>query len=235
MTPDILTLVQQRLGTVSAIVGTLLILVPNVRKGLKDAFLWLRSFGKTHQNQALMIEQNQQLLAGMAAIKGTLDAHEGIFAENSTRLATIEKEMKFNGGRTIKDMLFLNFNYRRYDFRRLSYPALELDGDAQVMLVSDMTCRLFGVTNPEDIKRRSWLSFIDKVPVDDFLSAYQQAVRFQSEFNWVLSIRTGAGEMRGQWELRASPISETNAVNKIYSSVLTPVDELAVRVSKTLS
>jgi PAS domain-containing protein len=223
----LLPTVTENILAFTALISALLVFIPAVRRAIMGVFLWLRSFGKTHHNQEL-------ILSKLVSIETTLSAHEAIFITTSTRLETIEKEMKFNGGKTIKDMLFLMFNYRRHDYWRIGHPVMEIDGDARVTLVSEATCRLFGVVNPDDLKKRSWLSFVEHGSVDDLLRSFMEAVRFQSEFNYRLFIRTAAGESRGEWELRASPISEVNAATKIYSSSLIPISDPAKRVAKDL-
>lgn len=200
---------------ISLFAGACPLLIPQVRRIFVRFWRWLRG---DHQKQAVIDKLDYVVQA--------LD-------RNGIRLEGIEKEIKFNGGKSIKDMLFLLFRYREHDFWRIGIPAFELDGDAQMILVSEAACRLFGVSSQEELKRRSWLRFIGHVgadgtgSVDDFLSAYHNTVQFQSEFLISLRITTAAGKSCGEWELRGSPISQENATTKIYSCHLSPASDLA--------
>lgn len=204
----------------SSIAGALLVILPAGRKAIRLSYRWLCSLSRGHRNQ-------ERILEGFESIKELL-------AANGERLSTIETEMKFNGGKTIKDMLFLLFNYRRHDYWRIPHPVMEIDGEARVTLVSEVTCRLFGVVNPDDLKSRSWLTYVADTNVEKLLRSYLEAVSFQSEFNWPIHLRSATGVVRGEWELRASPISQPTAVNKIYSAALVPMDDAAKRVAREL-
>jgi hypothetical protein len=68
--------------------------------------------------------------------------------------------------------------------------------------------------------------------VDDLLHAYRDTVAYQSEFIWRMKIRTLAGEERGDWEFRASPITAEHASTKIYSGYLSPACDRAREVAK---
>jgi PAS domain-containing protein len=153
-------------------------------------------------------------------------------ARVESRLIAIEKELNFNGGRSSKDMLFLLAKYREHDFWRIGRPAIEMDETAQVNLVSEAACRLFCVNNPQDLYRRSWLRFIASDQVDEFLRAYEQTANYASHFVYRLHIHCQEGHDRGEWELRASPISPEDSSRKLYSGYLSPVCEKAKSVAR---
>lgn len=148
------------------------------------------------------------------------------------RLKKIDKELQYNGGRSTKDMLFLLAKYREHDFWRIGRPAIEMDEKAQVNLVSEAACRLFSVNNPQELYRRSWLRFIAPGQVDEFLHAYTETSNYASHFVYRLHVHCQEGNDRGQWELRASPITPEDSSRKLYSGYLSPVCEKAKAVAK---
>jgi PAS domain-containing protein len=207
--------------TLAAVFSGLALLIPRVRLLLRKLLGYLTQAEKRAAEKRAAEEVRQTMLKMLESIESRL-------AENGGRLEVIEKEMKFNGGRTIKDMLVLFFNYRRHDYWRIGRPAMELDGKAQVTLVSEAACKLFGVVNPDDLKRRSWLRFVESSSVDPFVAAYQDTVKFRSEFTWLFSIHSPSGQYRGEWEMRASPITAEGAETSIYSAFLSPHPECSV-------
>ena len=208
---SLLKLLNDHLAIITGILTSLMLLVPQARRWVMRIYQGFRNHFGSSKKQDLVLEK----LTGI----------EASIATSGERLAVIESEMRFNGGQTIKDMLFLLFNYRRHDYWRLGIPAMEMDGIGQVTLVSEAACRLFGVVNPDDLKRRSWLRYIEGV--DDFLHAFTESVNYQSEFSAILRIRTPDGTSRGDWEMRAAPISQEGSATKIYSAHLSPVDAAA--------
>lgn len=205
-----------------SIAGTVVpFLFPKFRGFAKFIFGKLTQADKRAAERKAAAESRDAMLKKLVEIQAAL-------ALNGGRLELIEKEMRFNGGKTIKDMLVLIFNYRRHDYWRIGRPAMELDGNAQVMLVSGAACKLFGVVNPDELKRRSWLRFVESSIVDSFLAAYQDTVKYRSEFTWTFGVHALSGEYRGQWEMRASPITAEGAETSIYSAFLSPSPECNV-------
>ncbi len=193
---------------------------PQVRRALRRA---LRILTRAEARE----KEREETLTARKAIMDKLGSIEASTATTGSRLEIVEKEMKFNDGRTIKDMLFLIFSYRRHDFWRLGRPAMEMDGDGQVTLVSEAMCLLFGVVTPDDLKRRSWLRYVDSDEVDGILRACLETVLRQSEFSYTMELRSHHGESRGQWELRGSPITPESAKTKIYSCFIDPACDRA--------
>lgn len=199
-----------------ASVGALIAVVPLFPKGrrlISRAWGWLRGE-----------PSRKQLMDKLDAVLG--------------QLTNIEKQVNYNGGKSVKDMLFLLFRYREHDFWRIGIPAFEMDENGQMVLVSEAACKLFGVSSPDSLKRRSWLRFVSHIGtegngvVDDLLAAYADTVKFNSEFLIQFHITQHNGCSRGHWEMRGSPISHENASAKVYSCHLSPVDDVARAASK---
>jgi PAS domain-containing protein len=150
----------------------------------------------------------------------------------------VKAEVMYNGGGSMKDIVAglrsaqqRQENYRRQDFWSQGRPALELDGDGHVNLSSEAMLRLFHVSSPEDLHRRSWLRFLDSEEVDEFLSAFISTARADSMFRFEIGIRGSQGEDRGRWVFRAVPIKPDIGGTKLYSGHWAPIDEQARQIA----
>lgn len=143
------------------------------------------------------------------------------------RLKNIEREVQYNGGGSMKDYQLRQESYRRHDFWTQARPAMELDGEGHVNLVSEAACRLFHVSTPEDLYRRSWLRFLDSGEVDEFLDTYKDTASNDSLFRWAIQVVNNEGVSQGKWEFRAGRIAPDVGGRKLYSGHWAPVDEEA--------
>ena len=147
--------------------------------------------------------------------------------EIASRLERVEKENQFNGGSSNKDMLTKQEAYRRHDFWTSGRPQMEMDGDAQVSLTSEALCRLFGVSTPDDVMRRSWLRFVDAAEVGDLLKVFKGAVETDSMFRYAANIYNSSGDCQGFWEIQAQQIMPSVHGKKLYYGTMAPLDAKA--------
>lgn len=184
------------------------------------------------------------VLAAWGAIKGyatgPLLLKEMVAEVRSIRedVSTVKREVQVNGGGSMKDSLARlelgqarSENFRQHDFWTQGRPAMELDGHGQVNLVSEAMVRLFHVSTPEDLYRRSWLRFLDGEDVTDFIESFVRTAKSDSRFRFAIRIRGNANEDRGEWEFRAQPIKPDIGGEKLYSGHWVPIDETAKAVA----
>lgn len=223
---NILDTLNARLAILAGIVTSLLVLLPQVRAVIAKGWSFIgRIFGGSKMDL---------ILAATVHTRETMESIQAVGMQNGERLAKIEKELQFNGGRSAKDMLYLLARFREHDFWRIGRPAIEMDGLAQICLVSEAACRLFCVNNPQELYRRSWLRFIDSTQVEDFLSAFKETVGFSSEFVFTVRVHCNSGRDRGLWQIRASPITPEDSERKLYSGCLSPACDVAKEVAKEI-
>jgi len=145
----------------------------------------------------------------------------------------IKKEMQFNGGNSIRDIVVIQVNRQKGQFWRSARPSIEIGQFVQVQLVSESACHLFGVADPQQILSRNWLNFISG-RVDEFLIAFENAMRFHSGINFHLPIRADDGTDRGTWEIRLSPITAQDSARPLYSGYFKPVCDTAKAIAADL-
>lgn len=142
------------------------------------------------------------------------------------KICFIEKELRLNGGSSLRDVVMIQVNRQKAQFWRSLRPSVEMTKDVQVELVSESACHLFGVADPQQLLSRNWLNFVAG-RVDEFLLAFENATKFGSGVNFYLPLRSDDGGDRGTWELRLSPITPQNAPRPLYSGYFRPVCEVA--------
>ena len=160
----------------------------------------------------------------------TLRKDSGIQVQILEKVTKIEKEMQYNGGNSIRDIVTIQVNRQKAQFWRSARPSMEMGRDVQVQLVSESLCHLFGVADPQQVLSRNWLNFISG-RVDEFLIGFENAVRFHSGINFHLPIRADDGTDQGVWELRLSPITAPDSVRPLYSGYFKPIDARAQEVA----
>ncbi len=158
-------------------------------------------------------------------------------------LKVVKHQVLTNGGGSLKDavlrveegqkMLAAGQtrleSYRQHDFWRQPRPGLEMDDHGQVNLASEAACRLFRVSDPDELQKHSWLRFLDHHHVGTFMQTFRETAFSSSIFRFVIRIRDEKGEDRGEWEFKATPIDA--AEPKLYSGFFAPVDAAAKQIA----
>lgn len=157
-----------------------------------------------------------------------------LLREVATDVKQIKEEVRFSNDTSTKQEVALLKRLRHLDFWRAPRPCIEMDGDAQVLHVSETLCKLMGVYTPNDLYLRNWLRCVEAGRVDEFLSAFIETVRFKSDFDFVFTIQTKSGENRGQWKLIMADVSPSGYSKTIYSGFFKPLDDAAKEVAKSL-
>lgn len=150
------------------------------------------------------------------------------------KVTNIETEIQFSNDTSTKQEVALLKKRFHLDFWRATKPSIEMDGDAQVIHVSETLCRLMGVWTPADLHLRNWLRCVEAGRVDDFLSSYVESVKFKSDFDFVFTIQTKSGVSQGQWKLIMADVTPPGYSKTIYSGFFKPLDDRAKEIAKDL-
>ena len=206
---NLLDFLSHRLGQLATIAAALALLIPRVRSAVLSFFRGIVLFGRA----------------------------PWIIAEIQRDIAFVKSQVVNNGGSTMRDAVTrvewsVNRlqSFRRHDFWVKARPAMEMDGDGRVMLVSEAACHLFGVSNPDDLCRRSWLQYIDRESVGEFLDGLLDAARNESAFRMEVGLVASDRVDLGQWEFRALPIVGDAPGTKSFTGLWVPVDERAMEI-----
>lgn len=172
-----------------------------------------------------------KLLAGSELLAARFDVLAADVSE-------VKMQVQTNGGASLKDSILRteiavrvlqagqdrHEAYREYDFWARQEAAVEMDSTGQVHLVSEAACRLFRVSDPGKLERLSWLQYLDRQQVGEFIHSLRESGASTSAFRFTIRIRADDGEDRGVWEFRASPIG-VDPVN--YSGYFRPAGPLS--------
>lgn len=151
-----------------------------------------------------------------------------------TKVTNIETEIQFSNDTSTKQEVALLKKRLHLEFWRATKPSIEMDGDAQVLHVSETLCRLMGVYTPADLHLRNWLRCVEAGRVDEFLSAFIETVKFKSDFDFVFVIQTKNGENQGTWKLIMADVTPPGYSSTIYSGFFKPLDAKAKEIATTL-
>lgn len=164
-------------------------------------------------------------------------------AEISATVAAVNHQVQVNGGGSIKDgvkriedrqiemgkVQIRAESYRQHEFWTRPRAGLEMDATGRVQLASEAACRLFHVSDPDDLTNHSWLRFLDSHHVDSFIRTFRETAESGSIFRFSINIRSDNGEDRGEWEFKATPIDR--AEPKLYSGYFAPISTTAKEIA----
>lgn len=194
--------------------GTLTI--PVVRrwamKFIRGVWLYLRG-------SSMLIAQNVELTKMVKAIAYQVQANDG----GSLKDSVVRTERILSG--VVQTQTRLE-NYRKNDFWCQPRPGLEMDEHGQVTQVSEAACRLFRVSQPEALMRRSWLQFMDGRRVNELINSFIETAATESIFRFPIVVRDENGEVRGSWEFKATPLGPN-----LFSVYFSPEDAVAKEIA----
>ena len=150
------------------------------------------------------------------------------------KVTNIETEIQFSNDTSTKQEVALLKKRSQLSFWQAPRPSIEMDGDAQVMHVSETLCRLLGVWTPADLYHRNWLRCVESGRVDEFLNAFTETVKFKSDFDFVFHLQTKSGEAQGEWKMVLSDVTPPGYSKTIYSGFFKPLDEKAKEIAASL-
>jgi PAS domain-containing protein len=211
----ILELLEKSPVTVGAIVALTPLLLPRVR--------------------ALVAASGQKLLKPFRN-QDTLMVEVGLVRK---MVESIQYQVQTNNGGSLKDVVIRTElgqqklaqglakleSYRMHDFWTRTRAGMEIDAAGHVILASEATCKLFGVSDPDELMHLSWVRFLDPHHVDVFLRTFRETAASGSIFRFAIRIRDNSNVDRGEWEFRATPIG--NSEPRLYSGLFAPFDPIS--------
>lgn len=211
---NLLEFVEKHPSTISALGVFLPLLFPQVRTWLRGI---LRKLGARKRKFEAKLDQ---ILDEVYQVK--------------SEVSEIKTEVQFSNDTSTKQEVALLKKRSQIQFWRQNKPSIEMDGDAQVLHVSETLCRLMGVWTPGDLYMRNWLLCVEASRVDDFLSAFSSTVKFKSDFDFVFAVQTKSGDDQGVWKLMISDVTPPGYSKPIYSGFFKPMDDRAKEVAADL-
>lgn len=194
-------------------------LFPAVRRLLARGWRWLIRFFPGNKQVIVEIEK---LAKTVQEVKYQVQTNDGgslkdsVLRTESALKQVISNQVRFE-------------SYRLHDFWTRSRAGLEMDATGKVTLASQAACRLFKVSDPDELANHSWLRFLDPHHVGTFMQTFRETADSNSIFRFTILIRAAEGEDRGEWEFNATPIDFEEP--KRYSGYFTPVDSVAKEIA----
>lgn len=154
-------------------------------------------------------------------------------------VSEIEYQVKTNDGGSLKDVvvrveqgqknlargLAQLESYRMHDFWTRAAAGIEIRSDGHVELASEAACKLFGVSDPDELLNLSWLQFLDPHRVNTFIRAFRETAGSGSIFRFAIRISDKSHLERGEWEFKATPVGTSEP--RLYSGLFVPYDATA--------
>lgn len=204
---------------ISILIAAAPLLFPQVRALLMQGWKWLASF---FPGNKLVLDEIAKLAKSVQEVKYQVQTNDGGSLKDSV-LRTEKKLAQVIGNQTRFE------SYRQHDFWTRSRPGMEMDANGKVSLASEAACRLFRVSDPEELFSHSWLRFLDSHHVGTFMQTFRDTAASSSIFRFGIIIRAHDGESRGEWEFKATPIDHEEP--KRYSGFFAPVDAVAKEIA----
>lgn len=124
------------------------------------------------------------------------------------RLSAVEKEMKPNGGGSMKDQLRLIKAEMDANNWLLGRPTFRTTSSGINVYVNESYCNLCGCGSDE-LMKLGWKNFVqDQDQGDEFYERWILAAKTLSQFVGKLKMQTTAGEYRGEWLIRIRPLGQ---------------------------
>lgn len=201
-------------------VGLVVLIVPLLFRVVRDG---IRRSYRSFCHFFTIPESIRQVAMDVIAVKYQVQTNDGGSLKDSVvRIENAVKKLSLG-------QLRLE-SYRQHDFWRQPRPGLEMDEFGRVNLASEAACRLFRVSDPEQLLNHSWSRFLDGDHVHAFMQSFREIAESNSIFRFSIALRAEDGTPRGEWEFKANPIDSANP--KLYSGFFSPVDDVAREVAR---
>lgn len=202
---------------------------------MKDPFDWIEKHPATLGVLApLLALFSSRVRSLFSNVFHWMFSNRRLLREVATDVKEIKQEVQFSNDTSTKQEVALLKKRQYIDFWRSARPSIEMDGDAQVLHVSETLCKLMGVYTPADLYLRNWLRCVEAGRVDEFLQAFVETVKFKSDFDFVFQIQTKDGQNQGAWKLIMSDVTPSQYSKTIYSGFFKPLDDAAKAIAADL-
>lgn len=148
----------------------------------------------------------------------------------SERIEYIDKELRFNGGGSLKDQVVKITHLMENDFILKAQPVFMCLEDGSNSQVSHAYCKLVGVDSISELQDLNWRMFIHPDDIDEYDRLWTKALHEKQGVVTIIGVRDQLQNERGRWRVRITPIKPV--VRKVEEGYLfighfTPVDDLA--------
>lgn len=141
----------------------------------------------------------------------------------------IEKEFKFNGGSSIKDILSLLYADYKETKRNTSFPLFICDEKGRNIVVSKPYADLLDLENDGQLLGLEWRSFIDGRDMREYSEGFFEAVANCSSFGGRFRFSDSS---KGAWAVRAQPLLRGQDLKLLYLGVIRPSDDTARSIAE---
>lgn len=150
------------------------------------------------------------------------------------RLQSVEKEIKPNGGGSMKDALRVVKAEIEATFWLNPRPSFRTTSHGINIMVNESYCSLCGVSS-ESLLKLGWRNFAeDEEQVDDFMRRWLESAKELSQFSGKLKIKNIKNESRGEWLVRLRPLGPIdNSDGYLWHGSLHPFDYVAIEYAKS--
>lgn len=143
-----------------------------------------------------------------------------------------ERELRTNGGSSIKDEVRLLITERLMELQEAPHPAFRCTTDGNNIFVNRAYETLVDADYKE-LLNLSWRQFIsDDIEGDSYFERWLQSANSSSHFGGTLSYKDSHGNYRGRWFVRIVPLGTYGEHDQIWGGKFFPYDDKAREISK---
>lgn len=149
------------------------------------------------------------------------------------RLIEVEKEVKPNGGGSMKDVLKIVQAEIEAAFWLNPSPSFRTTSSGVNILVNEAYCHLCGVSS-EDLLKLGWKNYVyndDDDSLDYYMEQWRESAKAFSQFSGKLHFKNYKDEPRGEWTAKIRPLGSTRVDGKeefLWHGILYPSDPIAI-------
>jgi len=152
------------------------------------------------------------------------------------RLERVEKEIKPNGGGSMKDALRIVRAEIEASFWLNPYPSFRMTTKMGNNLVNEAYCHLCNASS-ESLLKLGWRSFIeDQDQLDLFIGRWVACANTHSQYSGNLKFINTDNESIGTWTVKLRPLGAIpEADDYLWHGTMIPLDSVAIEVAKKLN
>lgn len=176
-------------------------------------------------------KERQEYLKNRNDIPITLNDIKNKLVVMDTRLQDVEKEIKPNGGGSMKDVLKIVQAEIEASFWLNPSPSFRTTSNGSNIIVNESYCHLCGVSS-ESLLKLGWRNFVcDEEQLEYFTDQWKESASEYSQFSGKLKFQNYKNEYRGEWIVKIRPLGVITINGKndfLWHGVLSPSDSVAI-------
>ena len=149
------------------------------------------------------------------------------------RLATVEREMKPNGGGSMRDTLRIVKAEIEANFWLNPYPSFRMTSKKGNNMVNEAYCHLCK-TSSESLLKLGWKNFVENQDeLDKFIARWEASENTHSQYSGELKFKNKDGESVGTWMVKLRPLgSIENEDDYLWHGTMVPLDKKAIEIAQ---